>query len=172
MCTPIRSLVEFSKTAARQHEQEIYKFPTDVSAKLSFPLPDFPTMHGPCWPLPDFRGPDPPFLAVHISQTRPKLSTLWRQPGESRQSCPGLCPLLLPPTTLSLAPKQMTSSVGPTPISRQAPQAQAEGAAAGADAGLWLLWHRSGFCEVSAAAFKSGEPQPFSEVPATHQLYP
>lgn len=31
---------------------------------------------------------------------------------------------------------------------------------------LWLLWHRLGLCGLSAAAFKSAWPRPFSGVPA------
>lgn len=89
------------------------------------------------------------------------VAPAWRKQTEHGSCGPPACS---PQPFPSLAPKQMTSSAGPSSYQLLG----LPGTGGGKEPGgrgwpvLWLLWHRPGLCGVSAAAFKSGELQPCS----------
>lgn len=71
-----------------------------------------------CRPLPA-PGGSPPLTSPRVRhpRMRPSPPRLWRQPADGRQRAALVAPLL-PPVLPALAPKQMTSSVEPTPTSQ------------------------------------------------------
>lgn len=135
----------------------------DISAQLSFSLPDLLTMHShssaaPC--PPKALNPAHPRPHLHNGHSPDKTQAFQPvAPGWDKQTEHGSCgPSACSPQPFpSLAPKQMTSSAGPSSYQPRG----LPGTPGGKEPGgrgwpeLWLLWHSLGLCGVSVAAFKS-----------------